>query len=191
MEQPHRSEQPATAPAEWEPGIAIAEAAPEDSMEISRIIKDGWLTTYPNEELAITAEDILSKDFDSPERVALRAERIRTQEDAKVWVARESGKVIGICIADRKDQKNELSGLYISSDHRGKGIGKRLMDQAVGWLGREKDIALSVVSYNQNAISFYERYGFQKIGPVVNGGPHFPTGRSLPEIEMLLPSEEG
>jgi len=171
-----------------QPNINITEAIPEDSADISRIQKDGWITTYPNDEFGITVEDILTKDFDSPEKIAWRAELIRTQQGTKVWVARVDDKVVGFSIASEGDLENRLGALYVASNSRRIGAGRRLMEQALSWLGREKDISLEVVPYNETAIAFYEQFGFQRGDALPASRPSFPNGKVLPEIGMRLPS---
>ena len=174
------------------PAIVVTEALPEDSADISRIQKDGWISTYPNEAFGITVEDILTKDFDSPEKIAWRAELIRTQQETKVWVARIDREVVGFSIASAGELQNQLGALYVSSGHRRIGVGRRLMDCALAWLGSEKDVTLEVVPYNENAICFYERYGFHRGSARSASRPSFPNGKCLPEIEMrLLAKVEG
>jgi RimJ/RimL family protein N-acetyltransferase len=43
-----------------------------------------------------------------------------------------------------------------------------------------------VASYNQKAISFYEKFGFKKTGKsVIEDVARFPSGATIPEIEMV------
>lgn len=169
---------------EQEPEIIIEAATPEDAAGIGVVQREGWLTTYPNVELGITEEVIVSRGFIGDKQ---RAERIRTQRDAKVWVAKDGDRVVGFSVASLGEKMNKVGALYILSEYRGKGIGKKLMQQALDWLGNEKDICLGVVYYNDNAISFYERFGFERGAAVVHETPTFPlVGKDLPEIEMIL-----
>ena len=41
----------------------VNEAQPEDAAGIARVRKETWLATYPNVELGVNVEDILSKDL--------------------------------------------------------------------------------------------------------------------------------
>lgn len=38
------------------------------------------------------------------------------------------------------------------------------MKKTLTWLGKEKDIYVNLVSYNQKAINFYQSFGFIKTG---------------------------
>ena len=171
--------------------IVVAEAIPEDAADISRIRKDGWLSTYANTAFGITVEDILTKDFDSPAIIAHRAELIRTQHGKKVWVARINSVVIGFAIATERELQNDVGALYVLSGYRRIGVGGQLLDRALSWLGSKKDVTLEVVSYNENAIRFYERYGFQRIIAPPKFKQSFPDGKPLPWIEMRLAANFG
>ena len=44
------------------------------------------------------------------------------------------------------------------------------MEVAFKWLEVDKSIEVEVASYNEQAISFYEKYGFDKNGKTVDNG---------------------
>jgi GNAT superfamily N-acetyltransferase len=76
--------------------------------------------------------------------------------------------------------------LSILPDFQGKGIGKRLLQTALDWLGTEKEVVLQVVSYNEKAIAFYRALGFVSTGPVaVSETLALPSGVHFPEINMV------
>jgi RimJ/RimL family protein N-acetyltransferase len=57
-------------------------------------------------------------------------------------------------------------GIIVDPDHRGKGVGNRLLEKAVQtakFLGFKK-ICLSTFHTNSNAISLYKKFGFQEVG---------------------------
>lgn len=69
------------------------------------------------------------------------------------------------------------------------GIGKRLMELGLKWLGNDRDIYVNVVSYNDKAIRFYEKFGFVKTGKkVTDEVAVLPSGKTLSEIEMVKES---
>ena len=60
------------------------------------------------------------------------------------------------------------------------------MEQALSYLGKDKDIVLDVASYNTNAIGFYEKYGFE-IGSEIPEEDLLHIGEvALPETRMVL-----
>jgi ribosomal protein S18 acetylase RimI-like enzyme len=95
-------------------------------------------------------------------------------DNGKIFLAEdESSNIIGYCITYIKeiinhqvfrDMRNlEIEDLCIDEKHRGKGIGKKLFEEAVKH-GKEngiKFIELSVWEFNQNAKIFYEHLGMR------------------------------
>jgi len=74
-----------------------------------------------------------------------------------------------IRVSDRWQKNAFIDDLAINRAHRGKGIGARLMDEAVDW-GRQNGywgMSLETQSWNLLAIRFYIKYGF-RIGGIDN-----------------------
>ena len=59
------------------------------------------------------------------------------------------------------ENAGEIIALYVLADYYGKGIGYRLMQEAMQFLSDYPQIALFVIKDNQRAIDFYTRYGFR------------------------------
>lgn len=169
----------------------ILKAKPEDVEGIYQVRKITWLDTYPNEDFGIAKKEIeekfieIEKNFN--QYLKERKKRLRKkQSKSATWVANIDNQVVGFCMAE-KGEKNKIGAIYILPQFQRKGIGKKLMKKALAWLGKEKDIYVNVVSYNQKAISFYQSLGFIKTGKTVKEkGADLPSGKSLPEIEMVL-----
>jgi ribosomal protein S18 acetylase RimI-like enzyme len=180
------SEQPILPSQENMKEIFISRATSEDAKAIPQIQKDGWLSTYVNDELGITKADVLSKDFDSEDRVNRWKEAI-SKPDTATFVAKDGGIPVGFCFVKKGDEFNQLGALYVLSTVQGKGIGTKLTEQALAYLGNEKPIHLEVVSYNDNAISFYESFGFERAEEIDNPtSGTLPSGVQIPEIKMIL-----
>ncbi len=62
------------------------------------------------------------------------------------------------------ENTGEIIALYVLADYWGKGIGYRLMQEAMHYLSDYPQIALFVIKDNQRAIDFYTRYGFRVDG---------------------------
>lgn len=93
--------------------------------------------------------------------------------DSTIFVAKENTKVLGFILV--KEQSTPpyncfiqrrlayILDLVVDSKHRGRGVGKFLMDKAENWaLDRKLDyLELSVLDENLSAKSLYEQLGFK------------------------------
>jgi len=175
--------------------IKIERAVPNDAETICDIRDRAWLKAYPNAELGVTEDDIRvnaqgrAGEF-LPRRIAYLKERFTKDAGTSLttFVARANGKVLGY-VDPHIDEQNRrsISAIYVAPEAQGMGIGGKLMRQTLDLFGRDKDIFLEVVSYNQNAIDFYKRFGFEQTDAIVpeeEGRPDYL--KSLPQIEMVL-----
>ena len=144
--------------------FVIQDAISDDDAGIRYVQHQTWLATYPNEELGITREAINAR-FAYPDGALMRRhptnkQQINTDPALHVWVAKEEQRVIGFCIALKEALNGHVRAIYVLPAHQGRGIGKRLLQVALDWLGDRKPVTLSVAVYNTRAIAFYRRFGF-------------------------------
>lgn len=175
--------------------VVIELATPDDAAAICDVRDKAWLKAYPNPELGITEEDVLlmaqgpNQEY-LPRRIAYLEEYLgnKNDTDPPTFVARLNSKVVGF-IDPRIDERDRrrIGAIYVVPEMQGQGIGSKLMEQVLRWYGREQDIYLEVVSYNQNAINFYKHFGFEETGAQVPEEEDRPDYlKSLPQIEMVL-----
>jgi ribosomal protein S18 acetylase RimI-like enzyme len=171
--------------------VEIAKASPGDAEVICDIRDRAWLEAYPNAELGITRDDIrLNAQGRGGEFVPRRIAYLKDQfgKDSSTFVAKVDGKVVGYIDPQINErQRKRIGALYVAPEFQRMGIGSKLMQTVLNLYGRDDDIYLEVVSYNENAIRFYKRFGFEKTDAVVpeeEGRPEYM--KSLPEIEMVL-----
>jgi putative acetyltransferase len=98
---------------------------------------------------------------------------------SEYWIAEENGNIIGGCgVYPTKDLPEgcaELVKFYLSSAHRGRGIGWQLMEKTFDSARRNgyRQLYLESLPELSKAISLYERAGFRFIqGPMGKSG-HF------------------
>jgi ribosomal protein S18 acetylase RimI-like enzyme len=166
----------------------IKDAKPEDVEDMRRIVKNAWLELYPNETYGITRGDIQSIDWHNPAKLDKhKAEILENQGNAHNFVIKNTDdEIVGFCKVLKSDVQGEIDAMYVLPELQGKGLGKRLMDRAFEWIGPNLDIVLKVVAYNDNAIGFYKRMGFEVTkNKVVYTGTQIPCGKEIPRIEML------
>ncbi|WP_367888864.1 GNAT family N-acetyltransferase [Paenibacillus sophorae] len=58
--------------------------------------------------------------------------------------------------------RGELDSIFVLQDFRGSGIGQELMTLSLGWFKTNsiENIAISVLFGNDEALPFYEKFGF-------------------------------
>ncbi|MVA74982.1 GNAT family N-acetyltransferase [Auraticoccus sp. F435] len=79
-----------------------------------------------------------------------------------VAVAVADGEVVGVGQRGRSGEDHVIYKLYVAPDHRGAGLGPRLVDALVAQLPPDVDrVAIEHFAANERAGAFYEREGFR------------------------------
>ncbi len=87
-----------------------------------------------------------------------------------IWVAEENGEVVGwLSLSDFYDGRPAYHatvevGVYIEEGHRGKGIGRRLLEEAIRRapeLGIETFTA-GIFAHNEASVGLFESFGFER-----------------------------
>ncbi|RLF48502.1 MAG: N-acetyltransferase [Thermoplasmata archaeon] len=83
-----------------------------------------------------------------------------------LFIALDGDKVVGFVFCDKnwysfheEEVVGEIHELVVHPEYRNRGVGKKLVEKAIKYLGREK-IELWVGGENVRAIEFYKRLGF-------------------------------
>ena len=100
------------------------------------------------------------------ERTIEKCEEMALNTMDTTIIAKDGERVIGFAQNgkynyDDLEDAGEIIALYVLADYYGKGIGYRLMQEAMEYLSDYPQIALFVIKDNQRAIDFYTRYGFR------------------------------
>jgi GNAT superfamily N-acetyltransferase len=107
----------------------------------------------------------------TPEQVRQRLDQLQQDEDQAVFVAEEvGGQVVGLVqVFGREllvvDRHAELGGLVVDGGHRGRGVGRLLMEQAEDWARARGCETLYVRSnvVREGAHQFYVGIGYDQI----------------------------
>ena len=93
------------------------------------------------------------------------------------------GALAGFVIATVHGPGNhELDWLMVHPDFHGSEVSRALMLAGMDWLGTERPMWLNVIQYNERAIRFYRRFGFEIAG---SGAPD----RAIPQFIMKRPAD--
>lgn len=170
--------------------IEVAKATPEDVRGIQEVYYQTWLATYPNEEIGITEEDIEDKFRDRFSEDALHrsAEHLlHPSEGETILLAKEGGRVVGVCRAIVRPEINQLQTIYVLPEYQGRGVGTSLWKEAQRYFDPGKDIIVQVATYNFSAIKFYESLGFEDTEKRwMDERFRMKSGAVIPEMELIL-----
>ena len=143
-------------------GFAVREAEPGDAGGLVALAQqvgaepEGWLI----------ADDSWRGVGD--ERRYLKA--LKRHPHAAVFVVEEGGEIIGRLSVARDPHPASFHvadlGLMVASGYRRRGVGRALLDRAVGWARetRVRKLELHVFPHNEAAIALYENFGFVREG---------------------------
>jgi ribosomal protein S18 acetylase RimI-like enzyme len=74
-----------------------------------------------------------------------------------------TGQNVGYCVSSINEEKTgEIESIFVASNYRGWGIGDSLMRTVLTWMDEKGTLAkiVEVAAGNEQAFSFYNRYGF-------------------------------
>ncbi|WP_448060790.1 N-acetyltransferase family protein [Cellulomonas hominis] len=94
--------------------------------------------------------------------------------ERRVVVAEAQGQLVGVGQLGRAGAEHAVYKLYVHPDHRGRGLGVRLLDALAGRLPIDVDrLWVEHVAANGRAAAFYEREGFtvDRVEPSSTGEP--------------------
>ena len=90
----------------------------------------------------------------------------------KGWVAEHEGRVVGFSMADREESM--IWALFLMPEWEGQGLGRRLLDHAVGWLcGEVGGRIWLTTSPGSRAEGFYAHLGWVPVGMTDKGEVRF------------------
>lgn len=159
----------------------IRPARPDDVAQLAALGRrtfvetfvDGFGIPYPPDDMEAFMEESFSE----------RATAARLADPSQGWwVAEGPGGVIagfahagpnGLPHVDARPGQGELKRLYIGKEAQGHGLGRRLLETALDWMGErfEGPEWIGVWSGNLKAQKLYAHYGFEKAGEY-----QFPVG---------------
>lgn len=134
-----------------------------DEGELLRDVRLGALASAPNAFLE-TYDEVAADDLDV---WAARAAASTGEGDQLILIALQGGEPVGMAgiareIGQRRRHRATLWGVWLDPRHRGRGVGRRLVQAALDW-ARERDVRavyLEVVENEDPSWSLYGRLGF-------------------------------
>ena len=103
--------------------------------------------------------------FEVAEREAAFRDALLEREIVS-WSALDGPELIGELNARHIDAFEPDLGMMVAASHRGRGVGRALLEAAIGWAAARKtsSLALRVFPDNDAAIALYRKLGFVELG---------------------------
>ena len=152
----------------------MPDAPRPDGVEI-RIARPADARAFLEAYVSVAAE----KRYIQTERVTARVGDYR-RRFRHAWddrgahlVAADGDRIVGSLSIRRDDHPATWHvatlGMFVVSTHRGRGLGTRLMDEALRWAREQRveRVELTVYPHNERAIALYRRFGFVEEGRLI------------------------
>jgi ribosomal protein S18 acetylase RimI-like enzyme len=141
------------------------------TLEVKRLKQSEW-QVYKQVQLEALKND--QQAFATPyEKMANFSDQQwqeRFHENSMVFVAMNGNTPVGLVgmyrPPDHRQTKPDIWGMYVNSNYRKMGLGRRLMENVLKALQKEwsvKQVGLMVNSEQESAVKFYEKLGFKKV----------------------------
>ncbi len=152
--------------------VRIREGEPRDAEAIATIHVRSWQEAYRGQLSDEYLDGLKVEDRLAMHRHALE----RPPPEYRMWVAEEGDRVVGFAVtgrgedADADERTGELYAIYLEPEQVGTGLGRTLLDHAVGDLRERGYLAatLWVLETNARARRFYEVAGWAADGTVTS-----------------------
>jgi putative acetyltransferase len=149
--------------------LIIREIQPKDNPFIAKIIRTA-LEEYDEAKPGTVYTDPTTDEI---------YETFSSTPKSAYYIAELNEKVIGGCgIYPTKNLPKgyaELVKIYLKGEHRGKGIGKQLMDKSIAYAKSQGYTHLYIESFPslKEAVHLYEKIGFERVAKPLGDSGHF------------------
>lgn len=174
------------------PAFRLRVATPSDAEALAALARLTFSETFIEDFAMNYADDDLQELYDRAFTPAAFLARME-HPTSRVWIAEVDERPVGYAGAgpcalphpDVRPADGELKQLYVAREAQGSGLGRALLDEALGWLERDgpRTLWIGVWSGNLRAQAVYAARGFTKAGEY-----EFPVGR-VRDREFILRRE--
>ncbi|MBI3229102.1 MAG: GNAT family N-acetyltransferase [Burkholderiales bacterium] len=146
--------------------FSLRPARADDSAKLAALALQVWLHTYAAKGISDAIANYVHSEL-TPAKFA------QLLNEAHLVVAEQDGNLLGYAaIKIGRPWENyaastvELATLYVQAHYTGKNIGTQLLQYASAWAQQQhqQPLWLMVNAQNENAIRFYHKHGYTKIG---------------------------
>ncbi len=138
------------------------------------VMQEITLASFPGVSLDQTIEQKFGEQngHDWRWRKARQIELETTANPAAAFVAEEDGRIVAYITTtlDRTAGSGRIANLAVFVELRGRGVGRQLIEHALGWF-RTQGLSYALIesmSHNEAGRGLYTSVGFQEIGQLVH-----------------------
>ena len=118
------------------------------------------------------AENAATADYLEQRGITNESVAASFEGDSKGWVAEAGADIVAFSIADRESRS--IFALFVMPDYEGRGLGSRLLELALRWLGENGvDSVWLTTDPDTRAAAFYSHKGWVQMGIASNGELRF------------------
>jgi ribosomal protein S18 acetylase RimI-like enzyme len=167
----------------------VRRALPHDAPAIAAVHVHTWQAAYRG-----LVPDQLLDALSVTQREDVWRQVLAGDDGTRVYVAIGEGRVVGFCAVaapsrdeDAEEGVAEIGAIYVHPDVWRSGVGRALMDVAIGDLQEDgwRWVTLWVFAENQQARDFYARLGFE---PDEAEMTHAPSGGAEIRLRRPIPA---
>ncbi len=144
--------------------ISYHKAKVDEAPEIKKLLYKTWVTTY-SDIYSLEAIKTVTSNWHS---IKLLTKQI-LNPNISFMVAKDNEKIIGMCNALFKpiDNSINIQRLHIEPSYQRQGVGSTLIKKIIETFPKVCKVNLEVEKQNHQALSFYQKHGFKKVGKKV------------------------
>ena len=147
-------------------GVLIRSATADDLPAARALLVETWHDTYD----ALLGPERVTEITNSWHSIENLGRQLAVA-DTSFLVAEHDGAIVGhAAINARKPPVMIVARLYVRPDNQRRGIGQRLLAEAIARHGACDVMRLEVEADNAKGLAFYRRQGFQEVGRSVTEG---------------------
>ena len=144
--------------------IKIYKARVKEAFEIKKLLYKTWVSVYSG----LYTQEAIDKITSDWHSIKLLTEQILDQNKLFL-VAKDGNKIVGMCNTASITNKNKINiqRLHIDPKYQRQGIGTNLINKIVTEFPNATKIDLEVEKQNKQAISFYQKNGYEIVSEKV------------------------
>jgi len=127
----------------------------------TNLLQETYQEAYVDESIGLVSDCFSREIFEHDDTQKYLKSHLVENDLQKTWLAFDGDVLIGaITSIIKNDNEAELTGFYVRPEYQCRGIGKRLYDLALKFVG-DRDLILDIYAHNIKTIEMYKKWGWE------------------------------